>query len=277
MKETKKVSKNKWTQIFKKKWFFPALYIMLAAFLLTGVIWYQNAQSNLIEGIDDVEESESYEQNPFDEEAESVMQQDEVIKMPVGEDVQTEIVTKFYDYDADPEDQEKGVTFYNNRYYQSTGVNIASADGETFDVVASLSGTVEEVKEDPLLGNVVVMSHGDDITTYYASLGEVAVDEGATINQGEKIGTAGKNLFSEESGTHVHFEIRKGDVEVDPERFFNEPFNALVELTIEEVDEPTLEDAEEDEDGEDEEDSEDENGDDETSETNQDLSFSIIA
>ena len=60
MKETKKVSKNKWTQIFKKKWFFPALYIMLAAFLLTGVIWYQNAQSNLIEGIDDVEESESY-------------------------------------------------------------------------------------------------------------------------------------------------------------------------------------------------------------------------
>lgn len=277
MKETKKVSKNKWTQIFKKKWFFPALYIMLAAFLLTGVIWYQNAQSNLIEGIDDVEESESYEQNPFDEEAESVMQQDEVIKMPVGEDVQTEIVTKFYDYDADPEDQEKGVTFYNNRYYQSTGVNIASADGETFDVVASLSGTVEEVKEDPLLGNVVVMSHGDDITTYYASLGEVAVDEGATINQGEKIGTAGKNLFSEESGTHVHFEIRKGDVEVDPERFFNEPFNALVELTIEEVDEPTLDDAEEDEDGEDEEDSEDENGDDETSETNQDLSFSIIA
>src|SRR5699024_2596911 len=125
MKETPNESKNKWTRIFKKKWFFPAVYITIAAFLLTGVIWYQNAQSNLIEGIDEIEQqSDSYTPDPFDEEAESVIQQQEVIKMPVGEDVQTEIVTKFYDYDAEPEEQEKGVTFYNNRYYQSTGVDI---------------------------------------------------------------------------------------------------------------------------------------------------------
>ena len=41
MKDIQNESKKKWTRIFKKKWFFPALYIMLAAFLLTGVIWYQ--------------------------------------------------------------------------------------------------------------------------------------------------------------------------------------------------------------------------------------------
>ena|SRR5690625_1943569 len=173
MKEFPNEPKNKWTRIFKKKWFFPALYIMIAAFLLIGVLWYQNAQSNMIEGQDDVDQMDSYNPNLFDEEAESVLQQQEIIKMPVSEDIQTEIVTKFYDYDAEQEEQEKGLTLYNNRYYQSTGVDIASSDGESFDVVASLSGTVTDVKEDPLLGNVVVLSHEEDVTTYYASLEEV--------------------------------------------------------------------------------------------------------
>src|SRR5690625_4823751 len=237
MTENNNESKNKWTRIFKKKWFFPALYIVIAAFLLTGVVWYQNVQSNLIEGLDDNEQTDSYNPSPFDEEAESVLQQQEVIKMPVDDAVQTEIVTKFYDYNAEQEDQEKGLTLYNNRYYQRKGVDIASNYGGSFDVVAYLSGTVTEVKEDPLLGNVVVMSHGEDITTYYASLGEVAVEPGADIKQGEQIGTAGKNLFSEESGTHVHFEIRKGETEVNPEDFFNEPLSALQDFNVDEQEE----------------------------------------
>src|SRR5699024_4560550 len=157
------------------------------------------------------------------------------IKMPVQEDVQTEIVTKFFDYNDDQEEQEKGLNLYNNRYYQSTGVDIASDDGESFDVVASLSGTVEEVKEDPLLGHVVTLAHEDEISTYYASLAEVEVEEGAKISQGDKLGIAGKNLFSEESGNHVHFELRKADAQVNPEEFFNESILKLVEFEPETV------------------------------------------
>src|SRR5699024_2380360 len=146
------------TRIFKKKWFFPAVYIVIAAFLLTGVIWYQNTQSNLIEGLDEVGQTDSYEPSSFDKEAaEAILQQSETIKMPVKEETKTENVTKIYDYNKDEKEQEKAVTFYNNRYYQSTGIDIAASDGETFDVVASLSGEVMEVKEDPLHGNVVVM------------------------------------------------------------------------------------------------------------------------
>src|SRR5690625_286617 len=226
-------SKNKWTRIFKKKWVFPALYIMLAAFLLTAVLWYQNLERKLSEGMEDLNQTEDYNPEPYDEEAESVLQQKEIIKMPVTDDVQTEIVTKFFDYSADKEDQEKGLNLYNNRYYQSKGIDIASDDGESFDVVASLSGTVMEVKEDPLLGNVVIMEHGGDITTYYASLGEIEVTSGAKVKQGDKIGTAGKNLFGQESGTHVHFEIRKGDMEVNPEDFFNEPLSVLEQFNVE--------------------------------------------
>src|SRR5690625_4672055 len=244
MKEFPNESKNKWTRIFKKKWFFPAVYLLLAAFLLTGVVWYQNLENKVMEGIEDSPElSDSYTNSQFDEEAESVLQQQEIIKMPVQEDVQTEIVTKFFDYNDEQDEQERGLNLYNNRYYQSTGVDIASDDGEAFDVVASLSGTVTEVKEDPLLGNVVILSHEDDISTYYASLGEVDVDVGAKVSQGDTLGVSGKNLFSEESGNHVHFEIRKAEVEVNPEQFFNESVLTLVEYEPAEVPEEEPSDA----------------------------------
>lgn len=237
MTEFPNESKNKWTRIFKKKWFFPAVYLLLAAFLLTGVVWYQNLEGKLLEGAEDgTELTDSYTNNPFDEEAKSVVQQQETIKMPVQEDVQTEIVTKFFDYNDKQDEQEKGLNLYNNRYYQSTGIDIASDDGEVFDVVASLSGTVQEVKEDPLLGNVVILSHDDEVSTYYASLGEVDVKEGAKVAQGDRIGIAGKNLFSEESGNHVHFELRKADVQVNPEEFLNESVLKLMDFDPEQVD-----------------------------------------
>src|SRR5690625_120523 len=220
-------SKNKWTRIFKKKWVFPALYIMLAAFLLTAVLWYQNIERKLSEGMEEFNQAEGLEEDPFEDEIEAVIQQKETIKMPVADNVQTEIVTKFFDFDADEASQEDGLILYNDRYYQSKGIDIATVDGESFDVVASLSGTVKEVKPDPLNGNVVIMEHGKDITTYYASLDDVDVEVGTKLKQGAKIGTAGKSLFGQENGTHVHFEMRKGDTEVNPEEFFNKSIEKM--------------------------------------------------
>lgn len=235
--ENNGVSKN-WKRIFRKKWFFPAVYLMLAALILTGVLWYQNTGNQQATEDPQTEmEGDSITQNPLGEQdAAPVMEQQEVIKMPVQEKDQAEIVTKFYDYDADSKEQEKALVLYNNKYYQSTGVDIASTEGETFDVTASLSGTVTEVKEDPLLGNVVQLSHPDEVTTYYASLGEVLVEAGAEVKQGDTIGTAGENLYGKGNGTHVHFELRKNDTAVNPEEYFNQPLNKLEAPKEEETD-----------------------------------------
>lgn len=199
------------------------------------MIWYQAVENNFSDGADPEQLADNYAQDIFDEEAEAVLQQKEIIKMPIPEDAQAEIVTKFYDYDGEKEEQESGLILYNNRYYQSTGVDIAIAEGEAFDVVAALSGTVEDVKEDPLLGNVIVMSHDNDIKTYYSSLSDVKAKAGDEIKQGDVIGAAGKSLFNQDSGTHVHFEIRKNDVEVNPETFFNKPVSALEDFDTDEV------------------------------------------
>lgn len=220
--------KNKWSRLFRKKWFFPAVYLVVATLLLVGVVWYQNLDHQMPDMADDHDElTDTYTPNPFDEEAEPVVDQDEVVKMPVEDQEQTEIVTKFYDYNADEEDQKDALVFHNNRYHQSTGIDIAAEDGEPFDVTASLSGTVEEVKEDPLLGNVVTLSHGNDVLTYYASLDDIAVETGQEVEQGDTLGSAGKNLFGKDNGNHVHFEIRKEGKEYNPETFFNKPVSDI--------------------------------------------------
>lgn len=238
MKEFKKVPKNsKLAQLLRKKWFLPAVFISIAGIILSAVVWYQtfgNTWFDDTENNDEIEQIQDEFAGDFtNEEAQSVLQQQETIRMPVSDSLEAEIVTKFYDYDAPRDEQEKSLTYYNNRYYQSTGIDIAQANGEPFDVLASLSGTVVEVKEDPLLGNVVTLSHGDSITTHYASLDEVVVEEGQKVKQGDKIGTAGKNIFNEASGVHLHFEIHKDGVEVNPEKFFNEPVSKLEEYNVE--------------------------------------------
>src|SRR5690625_2688311 len=173
------VSKNKWKQLIQKKWFFPALYLTIAALLLTGVVWYQNSETlpEVQEDFDQLAEQLADDMS-YDGDVQSVMEQQEMIKMPIEDEKDIEVITKFFDYNAEQEEQQQALIEYNNRFYQSTGVDLANIDGEPFNIVASLSGTVTKVEEDPLLGNIVVLSHDDDIMTYYASLEDVNVEAG---------------------------------------------------------------------------------------------------
>lgn len=244
-------SKNNWSRIFKKKWFFPAVYLIVAVFLLTIVVWYQGLDKQVPSVQDSPKTGDEFQSNEHGEDATTVMDQQEVIKMPLENLEQAEIVTKFYDYDAKQEDKERALILFNNRFHQSTGIDITSEEDEAFAVQASLSGTVTEVKKDPVLGNVVVMTHENDVMTYYSSLGEVDVKANAKVKQGDVIGTAGKSRFGQENGTHVHFEIRKDGISVNPEKFFNQPVSKLEEIEANE-DEPVEKEEQDQEQAEDE-------------------------
>lgn len=261
MEENKNVSKKSWKRVFKKKWFFPAVYLAVAALLLTGVLWYQNAINqapNIAEDMENQLNDLAGDQEGQDQEdATTVMQQQEVLMMPVPEDLQVEIVTKFYDYGADAADQEQALILHQNKFYQSDGIAISTSDQQSFDVKASLSGKIAEIEQDPLLGNVVKMEHEEGLTTYYASLGEVLVEEGSQLKQGETIGTAGQNMMGKDNGgVHVHFEVRKDGIPVNPENFINQPIHKIVapdqsekdkEATEEDTDQGTEENADENE------------------------------
>jgi hypothetical protein len=60
-------------------------------------------------------------------------------------------------------------------------------------------------------GNLVVIEHTDDLYTLYAHLSEITVRQGQQVASGEKIGAVGQTGVA--IGSHLHFEVRRGDVE----------------------------------------------------------------
>ena len=108
-----------------------------------------------------------------------------------------------------------GVNGGGNGHRKHTGVDIANVQGTT--IVASASGTVYKVLGGCLVGddscqggygNNIVIQHENGYFTRYAHLHEILVSPGQKVKQGEKIGTMGNTGHS--TGTHLHFEIRKG-------------------------------------------------------------------
>ncbi|MEH7443405.1 peptidoglycan DD-metalloendopeptidase family protein [Bacillus sp. JJ1122] len=224
-------SQDKKNSFFKKRWVYPTVYIASAAIILTGVLWYQNSGSN---GTDQIEyKATDMPGKKFnDQPAVEVNRAMENFVMPVVSEDDAVIQMGFYDNDSKAEEQEAALVFYDNTYHPNTGLDIASKDGKEFDVVASLSGTVTKVMEDGLLGNVIVIEHDKGIVTQYQSVKDYEVKVGDQVEQGQVIAKSGTSLINEKAGNHVHFEIRKDNVPVNPHEYFNKSLSALQEAEI---------------------------------------------
>ncbi|WP_369901743.1 peptidoglycan DD-metalloendopeptidase family protein [Bacillus manliponensis] len=211
-RENKK-SSRKVVHMFQKRWVFPTLYIACAAIILSVALWYQAANPSK----PNKEQANPYSQG--DNPAVPVINSSEMLKMPVAKGTETVLKKKFYDRSGTEAEQEAALVFYNNTYTANTGIDIAAKDGKEFDVTAALSGTVTRAEKDGLLGYVVTVDSGNGLTTFYQSLGSVKVEEGMRVAQGEVIGKSGLNEVNKDAGYHVHFEVRKNNVAVNPERY----------------------------------------------------------
>ena len=97
-----------------------------------------------------------------------------------------------------------------------TGVDI-KADKTTV-VKAAEAGTVKTIKNDPRYGMTVVIEHANGFKTVYSNLltSEFVV-EGEKVEKGQSIGTVGNTAAFEISDEpHLHFEILKDNISVDP-------------------------------------------------------------
>ncbi|MGG0237442.1 peptidoglycan DD-metalloendopeptidase family protein [Bacillus rhizoplanae] len=214
-RENKK-SSRKVVHLFQKRWVFPTLYIVCAAVILTVALWYQAANTKKTP-----EKNEATPQSVSEIPTMPVTKSSEVVKMPTANAADVVVKKKFYEDKAAAEEQEQALVFYNNTYSANTGIDIAAKNGKEFDVAAALSGTVTKAEKDPLLGYVVTVDNGNGVTTFYQSLGSAKVEKGAKINQGEMLGKAGLSEMNKEAGYHVHFEVRKDNVAVNPELYFD--------------------------------------------------------
>ena len=95
-----------------------------------------------------------------------------------------------------------------NMWSTHAGVDIICDEGA--EIFSVLDGTVVSAESDPLMGNMVVISHAGGLKTVYASLGSIAQDleAGDTVQRGQVIGQAGNSAINESAeGNHLHFEV----------------------------------------------------------------------
>lgn len=135
------------------------------------------------------------------------------------------IVKDYYDYKSDAEKQEKALLYYEDTYLQNSGVSYSGSPN--FDVVAILDGTVVNVKEDNILGNIVEIRHDNDTISVYQSLSNITVKENDTVKQGDVIAKSGTNNISKELGDHLHFELIISGQNVNPEEYYNKKVSEI--------------------------------------------------
>lgn len=103
-----------------------------------------------------------------------------------------------------------------------SGIDIAAPLGSA--VMSAADGTVKEIFDDDLMGTTVVIEHGEGMTSTYANLQSVpTVKVGDRVYTGTVIGSVGGSAIAESGrASHLHFEMARDGLAVDPELFLPE-------------------------------------------------------
>lgn len=111
--------------------------------------------------------------------------------------------------------------FYHNTtlnwFYEHKGVDFVAEAGT--EIMAAEAGVIESISQDDVVtGTEIVIDHGDGLKTVYRFVTEVeGLKAGDSVEKGEVIATVAEANGNEyKDGAHLHFEVLKDDVHVDP-------------------------------------------------------------
>ena len=103
----------------------------------------------------------------------------------------------------------------NIRSSEHTGLDIAAPTGTT--VTAAASGTVTFAGWKGSYGNMIVITHGNGVQTYYGHCSKLIASVGQEVSQGQVIAAVGSTGNS--TGPHLHLEIRVNGVAYNPQNY----------------------------------------------------------
>ena len=103
-------------------------------------------------------------------------------------------------------------------YRSHCGADYKAERGET--VHAAANGIVKSTHTDMLLGNMIVIEHGDAVVSY-CGLGETfLVKPGEVVEKGQDIGSVTAAPFESAMEPHLHLEAEQHGKKIDPEVLF---------------------------------------------------------
>lgn len=86
------------------------------------------------------------------------------------------------------------------------------------EIKATASGTVEKLVETAAYGKYIIIKHGEEYSTLYATLSEYKVVVGQNVQKGQVIALSGNSGIS--TAPHLHYEVIKKGEKVDPAEYF---------------------------------------------------------
>lgn len=96
-----------------------------------------------------------------------------------------------------------------------TGLDIATSTGTPITPIAA--GTVTYADRKGSYGNLVIVSHGNGIESYYAHCSKIYVTVGQKVEKNTVISAVGSTGNS--TGPHLHLEIRQNGTPLNPENY----------------------------------------------------------
>ncbi len=107
---------------------------------------------------------------------------------------------------------------YDGSYRLHAGVDLVAENGTP--VRAPADGTIVFSGNRSGYGKVAVIDHGYGIRTLFAHTSKLFVNPGTKVKRGQKIAEVGSTGKS--TGPHLHYEIRKNGLPVNPAAFFSQ-------------------------------------------------------
>ncbi len=210
-----------------KGYVLPAIYFVVLGVMVVSITFLSQS---LLEKQKMNDEDYNYSKSVF-EESENDSTNTEVdttteikIVRPYTSDKVT-VTKEFYNKDESVENQEKALIFYENTYMPNTGILYGS--DEKFDVIAILNGTVKEIKEDEILGQMITIECDNKITAVYYTLGEIKVNEGDQITQNQVIATSGTSNIDSSKAESLLFETYIDGVLTNPNNLFDKSISEI--------------------------------------------------
>jgi lipoprotein NlpD len=99
------------------------------------------------------------------------------------------------------------------------GIDLAAPAGTSVKTAAP--GKVLFAGEQKGYGNLIIVEHEGGLVTLYAHNRDLRVKAGQRVREGQVIATVGES--GKTSGPHLHFEVRKSGVPVDPLQLLSKP------------------------------------------------------